>query len=176
MKRLGLLFITAYLAMPAIAQTDSIGVYSVRGSAVERVDLLKYRQTKITVGKAKLVFPGETSKNRFTDVATFQLYFGIPSPYEVGKYYMFTPSYSVNDFSVGKFDVKNGSRYLTTARISMFGSKIGASEAKDLTVQCTKLHDNAYKITITGPAGEYCIMPIVNGTAGYTGVFDFTIE
>ena len=25
-------------------------------------------------------------------------------------------------------------------------------------------------------AGEYCIMPVLNGTAGYAGVFDFALE
>ena len=89
---------------------------------------------------------------------------------------MFTPSYSVKDFSVGKFEVKKGVRYLTTAKISIIGSTIGAGEAKGVTVQSTKLRDNVYEITVTGPAGEYCIMPVLNGVAGYAGVFDFTIE
>ena len=39
-----------------------------------------------------------------------------------------------------------------------------------------QLRDNVYEITVTGPAGEYCIMPVLNGTAGYAGVFDFTLE
>lgn len=176
MRRLILLLIATWFALPSFAQTDSIGVYSVRGAFVDRVDVLNYKQTKITLGKAKLVFPGATSQHRFTGVATFRLYFGTPSPYEINKYYMFTSSYSVADFSVGKFDVKNGNRYLTTASVSIFGARIGASEANDLTVESVKLHDNAYEITITGPVGEYCIMPIINGTAGYAGVFDFTIE
>lgn len=176
MKRIALLLIAACLALPVMAQTDSIGVYSVRGTAVDRVEALNYKQTKITVGKAKLVFPGATSPHRFTGVATFRLYFGTPSPYEVNKYFMFTPAYSANDFSVGKFEVKNGDRYLTTARVSIYGAMIGASEAKGLTVESVKLHDNAYELTISGPAGEYCIMPIINGAAGYCGVFDFTIE
>ena len=176
MKQLALLLIAACLALPAMAQTDSIGVYSVRGAAVDRVDALNYKQTKITAGKAKLVFPGATSTHRFTGAATFRLYFGTPSPYEVSKYFMFTPAYSAKDFSVGKFDVKKGCRYLTTVSVSILGGKIGASEAKDITVQSVKLRDNAYELTISGPAGEYCIMPIINGAAGYGGVFDFAIE
>ena len=67
-------------------------------------------------------------------------------------------------------------RYLTTASVSIVGSKIGVSIAKDVSVEYRQLRDNVYEITITGPAGEYCIMPVLNGTAGYAGVFDFALE
>lgn len=181
MKKIAALLVAVLVSALAVAQTDSIGVYAVRGSALDRIDVLNYTQTKISSsiikGKAKLAFAGSTSSNRFTGgAARFRLYFGTPSPYDVAKYYMFTPSYSVKDFSVGKFEVKKGVRYLTTAKISIIGSTIGAGEAKGVTVQSTKLRDNVYEITVTGPAGEYCIMPVLNGVAGYAGVFDFTIE
>lgn len=52
------------------------------------------------------------------------------SPYDASKYFMFTPSYSVKDFIVGKFEVKKENRYLTTASVSIVGSKIGVSTAK----------------------------------------------
>lgn len=176
MKRIALLFILSCLVMPMAAQTDSIGIYAVRGSSLDRVNVLNSSQTKITAGKAKLVFAGATSQNRFTNTATFRLYFGTPSPYDVAKYYMFTPAYSASDFSIGEFRVKNSCRYLTTVSISIFGGRIGANEAENLSVRSVKLRDNVYEITVTGPAGEYCIMPVINGTAGYAGVFDFTIE
>ena len=180
MNKIAALLVAVLVSALAVAQTDSIGVYAVRGSALDRIDVLNYTQTKISSsiikGKAKLAFAGSTSCNRFTGAARFRLYFGTPSPYDVAKYYMFTPSYSVKDFSVGKFEVKKGVRYLTTATISIAGSTIGASEAKDVVVSSIKLRDNVYEITVTGPAGEYCIMPVLNGVAGYAGVFDFTIE
>ena len=180
MKKIAALLVAVLVSALAVAQTDSIGVYAVRGSALDRIDVLNYTQTKISSsiikGKAKLAFAGSTSSNRFTGAARFRLYFGTPSPYDVAKYYMFTPSYSVKDFSVGKFEVKKGVRYLTTATISIAGSTIGVSEAKDVKVSSIKLRDNVYEITVTGPAGEYCIMPVLNGVAGYAGVFDFTIE
>lgn len=180
-KILVLISILASFGMSARAQTDSIGVYSVRDSLIERIDVLKYKQTKISSsmfkGKAKLAFDGTTSTNVFTGSATFRLYFSIPSPYDAAKYYMFTPSYSAKDFGVGKFEVKKGVRYLTTANISILGSSsIGASEAKELKMETKQLRPNVYEITVSGPAGEYCIMPMINGAGGYSGVFDFTIK
>ncbi len=180
MKRIITAIFGLCLAVSAAAQADSIGVYSVRGTAVQRMEIINHGQTKISSGigrgKAKLAFNGAASSNRFTGSATFRLYFGTPSPYDAAKYYMFTPAYSVKDFGVGKFDIKKGSRYLTTAKISVFGSTIGAAKAEDVIIDAKQIRPNVYEITITGPAGEYCIMPIINGVGGYTGVFDFAIE
>ncbi|MEG1885967.1 MAG: hypothetical protein RR182_06745 [Alistipes sp.] len=61
--------------------------------------------------------------------------------------------------------------------ISILGSSsIGASEAKELKMETKQLRPNVYEITVSGPAGEYCIMPMINGAGGYSGVFDFTIK
>ena len=117
----------------AYAQTDSIGIYKVDNAGISRVEAARPAQTKISgvfKSKAKVVFVGSSSQNRFKGSATFRLYFGMPSPYDVAKYFMFTPSYSVKDFSVGKFEVKKENRYLTTASASIVGSKIGVSTAK----------------------------------------------
>lgn len=179
MKLVIVSFVALLSVFCAQAQTDSIGVYALRNGEVSRVEVLNYTQTKISGGlksKARLVFAGPTSQTRFNGTATFRLYFGTPSPYEVAKYYMFTPSYSVKDFSVGKFEVKKGDRLLTTATVSVIGSKVGAQQAEGVHIAYRALRNHVYEITVTGPAGEYCIMPIINGVAGYTGVFDFTIE
>ena len=164
----------------AYAQTDSIGIYKVDNAGISRIEAARPAYTKISAGliksKAKVVFNGASSQNRFRGSATFRLYFGTPSPYEAAKYFMFTPSYSVKDFMVGKFEVKKENRYLTTASASIVGSKIGVSTAKAVNVEYRRLRDNVYEITVTGPAGEYCIMPVLNGTAGYAGVFDFALE
>ncbi len=180
MKKLLVAFAGLLIAVSAIAQTDSVGIYSVRGASVQRVEILKYNQTKISGGllnkKAKLQFDGAASQNRFAGSATFRLYFGSPSPYDVANYFMFTPSYSVKDFGVGKFEIKKGNRYLTTAKVSAFSSTIGAAKVEDIDIDTKQLRNGVYEITITGPVGEYCIMPILNGIGGYTGVFDFAIE
>lgn len=163
----------------AYAQTDSIGVYKVDNAGISRIEAVRPAQTKISGGlksKAKVVFNSAASQNRFAGSATFRLYFGTPSPYDATKYFMFTPSYSVEDFIVGQFEVKKEKRYLTTATASIVGSKIEVSAAKGVNVEYRQLRDNVYEITVTGPAGEYCIMPVLYGTAGYAGVFDFALE
>ncbi len=82
MKKLLVAFAGLLIAVSAIAQTDSVGIYSVRGASVQRVEILKYNQTKISGGllnkKAKLQFDGAASQNRFAGSATFRLYFGSP--------------------------------------------------------------------------------------------------
>lgn len=182
MKKIAVIIFCLTLSAIAVAQTktDSIGVFAIRGSYAERIDVLNFKQTKISAGfksKAKLAFDGVTSQHKFTGVATFRLYFGTPSPHDVAKYYMFTPTYSAKDFSVGKFDVKKDTRQLTTAAVSIIGSStIGAEKAKDVNVETKQIRENVYEITVTAPAGEYCLMPTLNGVAGYAGVFDFTMQ
>lgn len=178
MKKFIVAALSAFCAC-AYAQTDSIGIYKVDNGCISRIEAARPAQTKISGGfksKAKVVFNGASSENRFRGSATFRLYFGTPSPYDASKYFMFTPSYSVKDFIVGKFEVKKENRYLTTASVSIVGSKIGVSAAEDVNVEYRQLRDNVYEITVTGPAGEYCIMPLLIGTAGYAGVFDFALE
>lgn len=184
MKKIAL-FILGLMALlvsaKAQTQTDSLGVYALCGSSFEKIDVLNYQQTKVSSsiirGKAKLAFAGSTSSHHFKNTATFRLYFGVPSPYEAAKYYMFTSAYSAKDFGVGKFKVKKDMRYLTAAMVSIIGhSSIGAEKDKDVKVETKKIRNNVYEITVTAPAGEYCIMPVINGIGGYAGVFDFTIE
>lgn len=184
MKKIAL-FILGLMALlvsaKAQTQTDSLGVYALCGSSFEKIDVLNYQQTKVSSsiirGKAKLAFAGSTSSHHFKNTATFRLYFGVPSPYEAAKYYMFTSAYSAKDFGVGKFKVKKDMRYLTAATVSIIGhSSIGAEKDKDVKVETKKIRDNVHEITVSGPAGEYCIMPVINGIGGYAGVFDFTIE
>lgn len=179
MKKFMITAALSSLCACACAQTDSIGIYKIDNAGISRIEALRPAQTKISGGlksKAKVVFNGSASQNRFSGSATFRLFFGTPSPYDAAKYFMFTPSYSVKDFSVGQFEVKKENRYLTTVTVSIFGSKVGVSAPKGVNVEYRQLRDNVYEITVTGPAGEYCIMPVLNGTAGYAGVFDFALE
>ena len=79
----------------AYAQTDSIGIYKVDNAGISRIEAARPAQTKISGGlkiKAKLVFNGASSHNRFSGSATFRLYFGTPSLYDAAKYFMFTPA------------------------------------------------------------------------------------
>lgn len=184
MKKVVLLILWMLVLLASIDaqnEADSLGVYTVRGSSIEKIEMINYQQTKISTyvikGKVQLVFEGVTSTHHFKDTAVLRLYFGMPSPYNMSKYYMFMPSYSVKDFNVGCFDVKKGMRYLTSASISIIGgSSIGAKKAKDVKIETNQLRQNVYEIKVAAPAGEYCIMPVINGVGGYAGVFDFTIE
>lgn len=168
-------------AVNAQTATDSIGVYAINNGAVTPVELINYKNTKISKGfmsaKAKLEFNGKTSPNHFRDVAKFRVFFGQPSPDKAVKLFMFTPSYSISDFGIGQFEVKKENRLLTTANISAFsGGSSGAKQTDNITYDVVEVRPGVYDITITGKPGEYCIMHTFRGGAGYSGVFDFTIE
>lgn len=182
MKKIILVAVLTLSAVVAYSQTDSIGVYSVRGGSVQRVEMIKPISTKVSSGivsgKAKLQFVNTTSETVFNGPAKFRIFYAVPSPYDAAKYFMFTPAYSVKDLSVAKFDIKKEMRYLTSSTVSIIGgSTIGTKKAKDIKIEAKQIRPNVYEITITGPAGEYCLLPVLNGMAtAHAGVFDFTIK
>lgn len=170
-----------FLRLNAQATTDSIGVYAITDNSIEAVDPITYTSMKVKPGfmsaKAKLEFAGKTSPHHFKDVAKFRVFFGQPSPYEAAKLYMFTPAYSMKDFGIGEFEVKKNKRQLNTTKVSAFtGVDSGAKEAKDVEMEVAEVRPGVYDVTVTGKPGEYCIMHIYKGSAGYGSVFDFTIE
>lgn len=177
-----LYLILLLMGISAQAQTpaDSIGIYAVKDGSVTKMQPITYKGTKISRGfasaKAKLEFDGSTAATKFQGTAVFRLYFGTPTVTEIRTLYMFTPTYSVTDFSVGRFDVKKQQRLLTTSSVSLAGGQIGAQDAKGVTVETTRIRENVYEIKVSGAPGEYCIMHSINGTGGYGGVFDFSIE
>lgn len=180
MKKILSLLLGSMCATAVYAQTDSIGVYSVRGADIKRVEISKPTGIKISSAivsaKAKVQFEGEASDEKFNGCATFRIYYAVPSAYDAAKYFMFTPSYSVKDLSVAQFSVKKKSRYLTTSSVSIIGGSLGTQKAKDATIEVKQVRQNVYDITVSGPAGEYCIIPVFNGMASpYGGVFAFTI-
>ena len=90
---------------------------------------------------------------------------------------MFTTAYTPNDLKVAQLTLKKGKRLLTSSTISLTGGNIGAKGAKGIKTETKKLSDNVYEITIKGPTGEYCILPIIGGMAiGNGGVFAFTLN
>lgn len=157
------------------AQADSIGIYAVHNGEIVQVEPMVAQATRIGIGKAKLEFDGASSENKFKGEAKFRLYFGVPSPFEAAKYFMFTPSRSIKEFGVCEFDSKKDRRRLTTNRVSMFSATIGTKRAKGLDVDIKEIDKNKYEITIKGEPGEYCIAHFMNGVAGYSGLFDFTL-
>lgn len=181
MKKIILVTLCILFVVAAYSQTDSIGVYSIRSGSVQRVEMIKPIGTKVSSvivsGKVKLQFDNTTSETVFNGSARFRIFYAVPSPYDAAKYFMFTPAYSVKDLSVAKFTVKKEMRYLTSSTISIIGGTIGTKKAKDIKIEAKQIRPNVYEVTITGPAGEYCLLPVVNGIAtAHAGVFDFTIK
>lgn len=183
MKKVFLIIALSVCALKLVAQTptDSIGVYAINGNSVTPVELINYKSTKISKGfmsaKAKLEFSGKTSPHHFKGVAKFKIYFGQPNPMDMMRFYMFMPNYSIKDFGIGKFEVKKDCRQLTTAKISAFsGGVAGAKQSDKINFSSIEVRKGVYEVTISGEPGEYCIMHTFNGSAGYGGVFDFTID
>lgn len=109
-------------------------------------------------------------------MATLRMYFGNPSPQQMMNLYMFTPTYSIKNFDVARFDVKKGKRFLTGVTASITGSSVGVASAEDIQIETKELRSGVYDVTIKGKPGEYCLMFTANGTGGFGGVFDFTIK
>lgn len=183
MRKALLIIALCVCALQSKAQTpsDSIGVYAVNDGKTTPIELINYKNIKISKGfmsaKTKLEFDGTTSLNHFKNVAKFRIYFGQPNPYDMARLYMFMPNYSIKDFGIGQFEVKKKNRLLTTANMSVFsGVNAGAKQTENLTYEAVEIRPGVYDITVTGAPGEYCIMHTFRGGAGYGGVFDFTIE
>lgn len=183
MKKAFIIIALCVCALQLSAQTpsDSVGVYTVNADGINPMELINYKNTKISRGfmsaKAKLEFDGATSPNHFKGTAKFRIYFGQPSPNDMVRLYMFMPNYSIKDFGVGQFEVKKKNRLLTTANMSVFsGGNAGAKQTENLSYEVIEVHPGVYDVIVTGKPGEYCIMHTFRGSAGYGGVFDFTIE
>ena len=180
MRKAIALLIIAISAIAVKAQSDSIGIYSVRDRIVKRMEIIKHNQTRISgalvVYKTKLVYDGATSENHFKGTAHFRIYFSQPHYTLLAKYYMFTPNFSIKDFAVGKLEAKKGSRQLSVGLTNLAGGYVGAKKAENVNVKTTQLREGVYEIEVSGPPGEYCIMQVTNGVGGYNGIFDFTIE
>lgn len=172
----------AFSAVFAKAQTpaDSVGVYMVRDNVIKPIEAINFVGSKVSRGfmsaKSKLEFQGGTSKNQFKGSAKLRIYFGQPATADLMTLYMFTPSYKINDFAVGQFEVKDNKRLLTTSKAAVFGGVSGGAQASEkVHMSVVELRPNVYEIMITGAPGEYCIMHNFRGGGGFGGVFDFTI-
>ena len=126
--------------------------------------------------KSKLQFKGATSPNHFKGAATFLMGFGNPPTADIVNLYQFTANYSAKDFEIARFDVKKNARLLTGVTASLLGSSVGVVSADNLDVTVKELRPKMYELKVTGKPGEYCFMFMANGTNGFGGVYDFTIE
>lgn len=169
-------------------QADSVGIFSLVDNQAIRMNKITHQAIKGSGGlasmatfgmakiKSKLQFKGNTSPNHFKGSAKFLMYFGTPSTGDILNLYQFTTAYSAKDFEIARFDVKKNTRLLTGVTASLFGSSVGVSGTDDLNVVIKELRPKVYEIEITGRPGEYCFMFTANGTKGFGGVYDFTLE
>ena len=167
-------------ALQASAQTDSTGIYCVTSSSVNRMAKLKYKQMNIHGGlllnaKITFAFDGSTSTNRFQDTATFRLFLDAEAENGSGKSTSTIPL-SVEDFSIGRFEVEGGKRCLKTKATILLKELIGTKDNQDIDVEIKQIRDAIYELTVSAPPGEYCLIPGKHSTDARKGIFDFTIE
>lgn len=180
MKRI-FLFLLLFIPTLLFAQvpSDSVGAWVVSDNGMTRIKRITPRRIKgsgFVKVKAKMEFDGATSDHVFNGTAKFRMYFGNVPITEIQDLYMFSSNYSPKDFEIGEFQVKKDSRLLTGVTAKPFSSQVGASESKKVAATVTKLRDGVYDISVSGKAGEYCIMFAGAGASGFGGVFDFTLK
>ena len=125
--------------------------------------------------KARYQFLGTTSPNRFRKQAHLRMYFRKLEEEGWVEGILFDPQYSVTDFHIARFDVKDGTRLLTGMTATIIKAKKGARFEKDMVVSYRKIREGVYDVFIDGKPGEYCLVftGIQGNWAGF--VYDFTI-
>ena len=180
-KIITLIVLLSCLSSSAQVQSDSIGIFAVHDGQHVRMERITHQMIKtsgfaLTGMRSKLEFKGATSPNQFKGSARFMMYFGQPPADQMVNLYQFTAAYSPRNFEVARFEVKKKVRRLTGISVSILGSTVGVESDDSLSVEVTELRKNVYVVDVTGSPGEYCFMFSANGSGGFGGVYDFTIE
>ena len=166
---------------------DSIGVYACLDEGIQKMSIIRYHDvvadnvlpSTFTIGlaemKARYQFLGTTSPNRFRRQAHLRMYFRKLEEEGWVEGILFDPQYSVTDFHIARFDVKDGTRLLTGMTATIIKAKKGARFEKDMVVSYRKIREGVYDVFIDGKPGEYCLVftGIKGNWAGF--VYDFTI-
>ena len=166
---------------------DSIGVYACLDEGIQKMNIIRYHDvvadnvlpSTFTIGlaemKARYQFLGTTSPNRFRKQAHLRMYFRKLEEDGWVEGILFDPQYSVTDFHIARFDVKDGTRLLTGMTATIIKAKKGARFEKDMVVSYRKIREGVYDVFIDGKPGEYCLVftGIKGNWAGF--VYDFTI-
>lgn len=167
---------------------DSVGMYALIDGKYILMEPLNFSGTKVnalgavlTYGlaptKLKYTYKGSTSPYQFDGEARFQARFGIVSLAKTMKYYMFSSSYSIRDFSIAKMEVKKKNRLLVGASVGVLtGTTFGIDEDENLQVEIKPVQEGVYDIIVKGDPGEYCFVFSAYGTGVYNSIFDFTIK
>ena len=166
---------------------DSIGVYACLDEGIQKMSIIRYHDvvadnvlpSTFTIGlaemKARYQFLGTTSPNRFRRQAHLRMYCRNLEEEGWVEGILFDPQYSVTDFHIARFDVKDGTRLLTGMTATIIKAKKGARFEKDMVVSYRKIREGVYDVFIDGKPGEYCLVftGIKGNWAGF--VYDFTI-
>lgn len=166
---------------------DSIGVYACLDEGIQKMSIIRYHDvvadnvlpSTFTIGlaemKARYQFLGTTSPNRFRKQAHLRMFFRKLEEEGWVEGILFDPQYSVTDFHIARFDVKDGTRLLTGMTATIIKAKKGARFEKDMVVSYRKIREGVYDVFIDGKPGEYCLVftGIKGNWAGF--VYDFTI-
>lgn len=166
---------------------DSIGVYACLDEGIQKMNIIRYHDvvadnvipSTFTIGlaemKARYQFLGATSPNRFRHQAHLRMYFRKLEEEGWVEGILFDPQYSVTDFHIARFDVKDGTRLLTGMTATIIKAKKGAKFEKDMVVSYRQIREGVYDVFIDGKPGEYCLIftGIKGNWAGF--VYDFTI-
>ena len=166
---------------------DSIGVYACLDEGIQKMSIIRYHDvvadnvlpSTFTIGlaemKARYQFLGATSPNHFRCQAHLRMYFRQLEEEGWVEGILFDPQYSVTDFHIARFDVKDGTRLLTGMTATIIKAKKGARFEKDMVVSYRKIREGVYDVFIDGKPGEYCLVftGIKGNWAGF--VYDFTI-
>ncbi len=166
---------------------DSIGVYACLDEGIQKMSIIRYHDvvadnvlpSTFTIGlaemKARYQFLGATSPNHFRCQAHLRMYLRQLEEEGWVEGILFDPQYSVTDFHIARFDVKDGTRLLTGMTATIIKAKKGARFEKDMVVSYRKIREGVYDVFIDGKPGEYCLVftGIKGNWAGF--VYDFTI-
>lgn len=168
---------------------DSIGIYVEINGKYQLLEPLNFSGTKVNAlgsalsygiasTKIKHVYDGVTSPYQTTSPAHFRMYFGALSTAKAARYYMFSPAYTIRDFSIAKFEVKKKKqRILESGKVNIWsGTEMGVKKDEQITMNVQQIKDGVYDIILNAEPGEYCFVFNLNGLGCYNSLFDFTIE
>lgn len=197
-----LLFFTAliYCALTARAQFSDapitpneggIGISVISDSIITPVEPIKYYKMKagsgaflsgLTYGiskvKNKNFYKAPHSPNLVKVGDKIRFTFGDVPPSMLPTHYMFTPTYTIRNFSLVEFKIKKDHRELTTGEGSLWGGfDSGTKESEKVKFDVRVVEPNVYEAVVTeAEPGEYGFVFTNNGVGAYTSVFDFSVS
>lgn len=174
-----------------ISPTDlNVGISIITENGITEIEPIKFYKSKagsgaflsgLTYGIAKVknknYYKGESSPNKAKVGDIIRFSFGNVPLQFMQTHYMFSPTYTIRNFSLCKFDKKKSHRELKTAEASVWsGADTGVKENNDIEFEASVRGGGVYEAKIVkAEPGEYCFVFTDNGIGAYMNVFDFSI-